>query len=175
LEAFAMPKPFVVTDEFYTAIGKLTVAWQVVESPLDVLTGILFWRAGGKQHAPKQDELPRSLDVKLKYCRKCFGNLTNLTDLKEGALLILNEAKELSLERHRMTHGLVDNFTPVEPGVILINRILYVKDKHFLETTQTSMSEIIQTFEEISALGSALSLLLDELRKKFGIAREGYR
>ncbi|HUQ36847.1 MAG TPA: hypothetical protein VM144_10780 [Aestuariivirga sp.] len=169
-----MCEPFVVTDEFYTAIGKLTVAWQVVESPLDVLTGILYWRAGGKQHAPKKDELPRSFDVKLKYCRKCFGTLENLSDLREGALIVLTKAKQLSLDRHRLTHGLVDNFTPVKPGVILINRIVYERDKHFLETTQTSMSEIIETFEKINALASAVSLLLGEVREKFGVAREVY-
>jgi hypothetical protein len=162
-----MSKPFVVTDEFYIAIGKLTIAWQTVEIPLDIMCGILFWRAGSNQYA--KDEIPRSLDNKLKFCRKCFGNLTNLSDLKERALIVLDWAKQLSKDRHRMTHGLVDNFSAVKGDTILFNRILYEKDRHFLETTSTSMVEMIETFEKINALGAGVTLLLKEVCKKFGI------
>lgn len=161
-----MLKPFVLTDEFHIAMGKFTIAWQTVEIPLDAITGILFWRAGSDKYAK---ELPRSLDPKIKFCKKCFGNLPLLAELKEGALLVLNRTKELSIDRHRMTHGLIDNITPLEEGVLLINRLRYEDDKQFVETTQTSMTEIIETFEKINALSSAYTLLLDHVCKKFGI------
>jgi hypothetical protein len=164
-------EPYSPTPEFYETVGHITVAWQTAEIPLDLIAGILFWRAGSNELS---DELPVSFAVKVKFCKRCFNQLPNLADLQDAAKIVLTEAKRLSKERHRVTHGLVDNFTPVKPGVIVIRRIVYEKTKHLLEETTTSLEEMKKIAIEIDALGAAFRHLLEHLCKKFGIESEAF-
>jgi hypothetical protein len=104
-------------------------------------------------------------DDKIRFCRKCFRRLEPVKHLAEGAGLILDSAKRLSKERHRLVHGLVDSFTPVKDGEIKINRLLYGTHSHPVEITTTSLKEINETQQEIVALGAAASILVRELAR----------
>jgi hypothetical protein len=147
----------------------MTIAWVTVEMPLDFFTGLLFARAGG---STIEKEMPRPFSSKIKFCRKGFAQLEPVKVYNETATLILNEMVRLSDERHRLIHGLVDNFTPVMPGEIRINRIKHGPQSHSVETTRTSLIEIGDVTQEIVALGQGALLLVNELAKNFGIVEK---
>jgi len=119
--------PFRLTDEFYLEVGKLTAGWAQVEIPLEFITGILFMFAGGTKRLAKR--LPRALDQKIQFCRGCLAELPQLGPFREGLTMILDRVEELSEHRHRIVHGIVDNFTPVPLGMIIIRKLEYGKPR----------------------------------------------
>lgn len=162
-------KPFEVTDEFYIAIGRATIAWATVEIPLDAIVGILFMKAGSDKYAA---EVPRSLSNKIEFCRKCFKNLSVVADARETALPLLTQITNLSKSRHDLIHGIVDNFTPVRDGEIIIYRLVYEKTSARTERRKTSLGEIAAVIDQSVLLASQSCALLEHLRKKFGIEIE---
>src|SRR5262245_30106645 len=123
-----MMRPFKITNEFYLEVGKLTVAWAQVEIPLDFITGVFFMFAGGTKRFAKR--LPRPMDQKISFCRRCLAELPQLAPFREGLTQILDRVEELSDHRHRIIHGIVDNFTPVPTGVIIIRKLEYGNLEH---------------------------------------------
>lgn len=69
---------------------------------------LIFHKFGGKTIAHKQ-EIPRSLDNKLKYLRKAFNNIDILGPLNELSLPIIECISILSKKRHTLIHGVLTN------------------------------------------------------------------
>jgi hypothetical protein len=173
--AFRRPatmRPFQITDEFYLEVGKLAVAWAQVEIPLEFITGVFFEFSGGTNRFAKR--LPRALDHKIEFCRHCLGELPQLAPFREGMTIILDRIEELSDHRHRIVHGIVDNFTPVPAGVIIIRKLEYGNQEHRFTEHRTSFREIRELTQDIIALGAATNRAAKWLGDSFGIPPIGF-
>jgi len=168
----AMMRPFQITDEFYLEIGKLAVAWAQVEIPLEFITGVFFEFAGGTKRFAKR--LPRALDQKIDFCRRCLAELPQLAPFGEGITLILDRIEELSDHRHRIIHGIADNFTPVPAGVTIIRKLEYGNQEHRFTEHRTSLREIRELTRDIVALGAATNKAAKWLGDSVGIPPIGF-
>ena len=165
-------RPFKLSDEFYLEVGKLTVAWAQVEIPLDFITGIFFMFAGGTKRLARR--LRRPLDQKLTFCRRCLGEVPQLGPFREGLVVTLDRVEQLSDHRHRIIHGLVDTFTPVPPGVIIIRKIEYGNLEHEFSEHRTSLEEIRELTKDIVALGAATIKVAQWLGRFEGVPPIGF-
>jgi hypothetical protein len=95
-------------NPLYCAIGKVVCAWASIESFLDFLVLLIFHQFKGKEFAYKQ-EIPRSLDNKLKYLIKAFNRIELLVPLKDTSMPILECISILSVKRHILIHGVLTN------------------------------------------------------------------
>jgi len=159
--------PFRLTDEFYLEVGKLTAGWAQVEIPLEFITGILFMFAGGTKRLAKR--LPRALDQKIQFCRGCLAELPQLRPFREGLTMILDRVEELSEHRHRIVHGIVDNFTPVPLGMIIIRKLEYGNLEHRFTEHRTSLRYMRELRKDIVALGAATNKAAQALGQLAGV------
>ncbi|MCX7347401.1 MAG: hypothetical protein NTU78_17005 [Alphaproteobacteria bacterium] len=162
-----MEKPFEITEEFIIAVGNMTLAWAQVEIPLDIITGILFTRCDGALQYEKQ--IPRAFDRKATFCKKCFNNLPPVQLFKPHAVPIIQNCLDMADTRHRLIHGIVDNFTPVPDGTIILRRILYEPDRHSIEEHRITLFEIAKTTQAILECGAVLNTFSVLLAKHFRI------
>jgi hypothetical protein len=165
-------QPFEMSDEYYTALGKMTVAWNSVEIPLEFITGVLFVHFDGRRFAKR---LPRTLDRKIEFCRKCVGSAPALEAFRDGMFQILDRTEELSDARHHLIHGLVDNLTPVPEGVIIIRKLIHEQAEHRFSERRTSLADIAQLTDEMIALGAAGNQAVEWIGKHAGILDEDFR
>lgn len=161
-----LEEPFIITDEFAAAIGHLTMAWATVEIPLDLISAILFTRCEGA--SKYQNEIPRAFERKATFIKKCLNNLDGAKALR-GFVPLVQNAMDLSDRRHRLIHGLVDNFTPMPPDTILVRRILYETHQHKIEEHLTTLKEIRQLNDAVVELGKALTVTTAFVTQNFGI------
>lgn len=161
-----MDKPFDDLEGYFSAVGKVTVVLTAIEIYMDFMTAVLYERADGKSF---EKEVPRAFNNKVVFCKKCFRNLPVLSELRESAIAIIERASALAGRRNSQIHGMVDNFTPVSPGVIIMRKIEYQKHHHNTVEWTTSIEEIEGMAKSGLILDRAFTLLVNELRKKFGI------
>lgn len=162
-----MPKPFVVDDAFFIAVGKITIAWAMIEIPLDAVVGIIFTRTTATEF---EKEIPRAFEKKAKFVKRAARQCVELGKHSAAIVALIDRSKALSEARHRMIHGIVDNFTPVDGENILIHKIVYGPQEHFIETHKTSLSEIAAATAAIERVGDEMNFLAWELSEHFGIA-----
>jgi hypothetical protein len=158
-------QPFQLSDEYYTALGKMTVAWASVEFPLELITGILFEHFDGRRFSKR---LPRPLERKIDFCSKCIESMPELEEFRGGMVQILDRTEELSDARHHMIHGLVDNSTPVPEGMIIIRKLVAGQTEYGLSARRTSLEDIARLTQEMTALGAAYSQATEWLVKHIG-------
>jgi hypothetical protein len=139
-----------------------------VEIPLDFITGVFFTLAGGTKR------LPRPMDRKLSFCRRCLAEIPQLAPFREGMSSILDRVEELSDHRHRIVHGIVDNSTPVPTGVMIIRKLEYGTLEHRVSEHRTSLREISELTTEIVALGAATNKAANWLCGSFGLPPIGF-
>jgi len=92
-------------ENFFGAIGRLTISWAHLELGLDCLVEITYHGFGGSDI---EQEIPRSLKRKLSYLRAVFRNMQLLpSDSLKGYEYLFNEIKDASTTRHDIIHGVV--------------------------------------------------------------------
>jgi len=164
-------QPFQLSDEYYTALGKMTVAWNSVEIPLEFITGVLFVHCDGTRF---EKRLPRPLERKIDFCRKCVDSTPDLRAFRDGIFQILDRTEQLSDARHHMIHGLVDNFTPVPDGMIIIRKLVHGQTEQSLSERRTSLGDIARLTQDMIALGAAGNHAVEWLGKHVGILEIGF-
>jgi hypothetical protein len=92
-------------EEFFAAIGRLTISWTQIELGLDCAVDVIHRFLGGDKIAP--DGAPRtSLYRKTKYIRKWAKTIPEPT-FREAVPVLLDEIEEASETRHDMIHGII--------------------------------------------------------------------
>jgi hypothetical protein len=101
---FAMGQsPLDSTDEaFFAAVGRLTLAWGVIDSALEVMVLIIHTGFEGRKI---EREAPMSLSRKIIYLKKCFSRIAELRPVKEILIPLFEEVREGSEMRHNIIHG----------------------------------------------------------------------
>jgi hypothetical protein len=162
-----MEKPYEIDEAFYALVGRMAVAWSMIEIPLDIVCGILFARTDGSRKY--NNEIPRSFERKVTFASKCFNNIPELKEFQFQAKWVLEKATSLAIERHRLVHGIVDNFTPVPEGRVIFRKIIYEKDRQFIETRVTTFDEIKAATQEATETGMHMGTLASVLAQHYRI------
>ena len=97
--------PYDGAEEFYSAIGKLTISWAYTEMGLDWLIREIHEPLGGQQHI--EPDIPISLQRKLRYLRRAFKALPRLSSFQARFHKIADDIQTASVERHDLIHGFI--------------------------------------------------------------------
>ncbi len=129
-------------EEFFAAIGRLTISWAQLESGIDLTVLMLHHNLNGRQF---QREIPWTLSRKLRYIRKCFNGL-KATHGKAFELLapaiekLTAEIEAASEFRHDLLHGFALDHTEgaseVEMYRLLRGDVPYARKKFTVSTAQ---------------------------------------
>lgn len=93
--------------EFEVAIGKLIIAWAVMEQILNAC--LQFLHRDHKGHEIETD-LPEPLSRRLKYFKKALRASSVDEDWVEYGVKLAGEIKALSVVRHDCIHGVLSTF-----------------------------------------------------------------
>jgi hypothetical protein len=91
-------------QEFFAAIGRLTISWAQIELGLDCAIDIIHRFLGGKQIDP---EAPRtSLSRKLNYIRK-WAKTSPEPTFRDAVQKLMNDIEAAAEARHDLIHGII--------------------------------------------------------------------
>jgi hypothetical protein len=100
-------------DAFFAAVGRLALAWGMIDSCLEVLCLVIFNDFGGRGI---ERELPWSLSRKIKFLRRCFAHIEIFKGGANAAVPLLDRASEGVQVRHDIIHGvLLSSPAPGQP------------------------------------------------------------
>lgn len=93
-------------ENFFGAIGRLTISWAHLEFGLDCIVEIIHHGFGGKMIEP---EIPRALQRKITYLRAAFKNLPFELpqDALQGYLNLFDQIQTAAQTRHDIIHGII--------------------------------------------------------------------
>jgi hypothetical protein len=154
-------------DEFYRALGIFMVAWGRLEGQFVVCLLSLLNLPSAKGLGTK---LPMSFDDRATVWRKAFEGIPLLLPLKQTAMILLQELKDLAEDRHTIIHALWEPFAPTEPPCIDIVTIKHKnKTSDGLETnrhtvTTAKITEIAQKADHLNIAMAPISQLATKLR-----------
>jgi hypothetical protein len=91
-------------QEFFAAIGRLTISWGHLELGLDCMVDILY--RGFKENTI-EPEIPRSLQRKITFLRSSWKRQPIGADGVNGYLMFLDRVQTAAQTRHDIIHGVV--------------------------------------------------------------------
>lgn len=91
-------------ENFYAAIGRLTISWAHLEFALDCMVEIMHHGFGGKDIEP---EIPRALQRKINYLRAAFKQLSLPEKSTQGYQSLFDAVEAAAQTRHDVIHGIV--------------------------------------------------------------------
>lgn len=86
---------------YYSAVGRIVVAWSMLESQFDVCIWLMYESLGGKTLVK---EPPRALTRKVDFWKECFRKLPNLQSHKDAAYEFGDQLSSAAGDRNRMLH-----------------------------------------------------------------------
>jgi len=95
-------------EEFFAAIGRLTISWGHLGIGLDGIVEILYYGFNGKTLV---DEIPRSLRRKITFMRAALRRLPIGEEAINGFMMLLDKIETASQKRHDIIHGVVIEHT----------------------------------------------------------------
>lgn len=97
--------PYESNDEaFFAAVGRLALAWGMIDAGLTVLVNVVYTRYEGQKI---EDEIPWSLTRKIRFLRRCFSRIEIFKPSAQIFMPILNEVSKASETRHDIIHGIL--------------------------------------------------------------------
>lgn len=91
-------------EEFFAAIGRLTLTWGHLEFAIDCMVHVLHSRPDAKQIEP---EMPRSLQRKISFLRATISQLPLDKQTAQKWLRLLDNIQSAAQKRHDIIHGFV--------------------------------------------------------------------
>jgi len=91
-------------EEFFGAIGRLTISWAHLELGLDVMVEVLYY---GVRENKVDGAIPRALGRKIDFLRAAFKRLPLPDDAAAGYESLFDAIKTASERRHDIIHGVV--------------------------------------------------------------------
>jgi ABC-type siderophore export system fused ATPase/permease subunit len=143
-------------EPLYCALGKIVYVWSHIETSLDFDIALIFFFFYRKNIAEKQ-EIPRSLNMKIKFLKKAFRNITQLKPLMDQALIVIKHVSSLSKNRHDIIHGVLCGMNP--------NSYKFSKLDHAKEICNINVRNITFTLDDLHHLGNEMMDLLIELNE----------
>ena len=64
-------------DDSLRSIGSITISWGLAEHCLDFIVALFFKKYGSKLN---EKQLPKMLSPKVKFAKKCFSRIPELTE-----------------------------------------------------------------------------------------------
>ena len=140
-------------EQFFGAIGRLTISWAHLELGLDCMVEILYRGFEGNTIEP---EMPRNLQRKITYLRTAFQKFPIGTKAVEGYLKLLNRVQTAAQTRHDIIHGVVIEQAERSGEAIMVRAIRcrngVVKKRRFRVTTL----DILKAAQEAQDLGGTV-------------------
>ena len=148
-------------ENFFGAIGRLTLAWGHLELGLDCTIHILHHAFGGNKQAK---DIPRALNRKLRYLRNWVKQTLPDQEAVTGYLSFLDAIEKSSQTRHDIIHGAVVEHMEGS-GEANFKRLLRNSDTvQFREFTMTTEG-ILQAAIDAQRLGGKALWWSNELQK----------
>ena len=151
------------------AVGQLILSWSFVEVSLDQWVAVVYQGVGGKQI---EREIPRGLDRKIKFLRRCFKRIPALEPFAEEATDILSRAKKLSSIRHTIVHGFVSKYDPHTQTMTFV-KLDARKDRdiHRVNETPLTFAQLLDAGGECLNLSTDSARLAKRLAERFSRQR----
>ena len=161
------------SDALYSAVGFVVVQWGIAEQLLDGVVAMLYHSFGGRTLAKR---LPKQLEVKLKFVRKCVTTNPDLAPFAVKIASVADTFERLSSLRHDLIHGAIASLT-AEGGMVFKFQKLDFMDPHMhrLRVVRFDAADFPKLTEDLVDLGSltgevAKELIADHERRLPGAA-----
>jgi hypothetical protein len=138
----------------FCALGKIVYLWANIESSLDFYISVIFFYFDREKIADKL-EIPHTLNMKIKFLKKSFRNISQLIPLKEHALRLIQHISSLSRKRHDIIHGALGGINPKSYN--------FVKFNHGKKLRDLDVRILSFTIDDLHQLGNEMKGLVDEL------------
>lgn len=148
-------------EEFFGAIGRLTISWGHLELGIDGIVEIFYYGFRGKEFEP---QIPRTLSRKISFMRAVIKKLPIGEEAISGFMSFLDKVDAASKLRHEIIHGVVIEHAEGSGEAVLVKLTRNkhgVTKRHFKATTVS----ILQAANEAQKLGSKMLWWLTEMQK----------
>jgi hypothetical protein len=158
--AMGRPVPADMIQPICCAVGRIVVHWSFVEQALELcMTQIYHSRKVG--HSEKN--MQKFLGRKIEFLRKTF-KLPSLSAFSAEATEYLDSAEKLSLVRHGVVHGGLDDCNP-ETGEVLFSKLDLpnLRTKHEITEIRTTLNKLMSDGDACQSLAIKLQSLCGRL------------
>lgn len=152
-------------ENFFGAIGRLTISWAHLELGLDGMVEIVHHALGGREIEP---EIPRALGRKITYLRAVFKGASLPDDAIASYLSFLDRVETASQTRHDVIHGVVVEYAERSGEASMIRALRHRRGVTKRQYQMTTV-DILRAAREAQQLGGhALKFVVSfyELVKK---------
>jgi hypothetical protein len=139
-------------EEFFGAIGRLTISWGHLELGLDCMVEILYRGFGGNTIYP---EMPRQLQRKITFLRKSFRKLPIGEEAIQGYLKFLDQVETAAQTRHDIIHGIVIEQAEHSGEAVMV-RIIRKHDSMKQKRIKVNAKGILESAVEAQHLGKLI-------------------
>ncbi|MDH5573200.1 MAG: hypothetical protein OEY89_15670 [Gammaproteobacteria bacterium] len=146
-------------DTLYRAVGFIVVQWGQAEQTLDMIVAIIFQDFGGNKI---EKQIPIMLKQKIKYLRKCFNKIPDISDCKTTGNELLDQFKKLSEKRNEIIHGAVSTTTS-NNGAYSFAKIDIINEYHHVREFDFEINQFPKLSEDLVKLGSNAVKLANQL------------
>jgi hypothetical protein len=142
-------------EALFSAIGRLTLSWGLLEAGLAAAIDSIFHLHGNPS---REAEIPRALNRKIKFLRKAIPKLAGDGDETRRFLAFLDEVDKETIVRHDIIHGCVVRHEE-GTGEALSIRLLHHKTGRVMKPVRLDAETIMQAAVRTNKLaGIALTL-----------------
>jgi hypothetical protein len=150
-------------EDFFGAIGRLTISWAFIEFGLDLTTLVAYRDLGGSQF---ERDMPHALDRKITFLRKAFANLQPLAEYRERFLPLADKIKIAAETRHDLIHGVVLSQKFCSGTTVMMRLVRPVGERKPRLFATTTIS-VLRAAVEANKLGTQSLALGTDLQNKF--------
>ncbi len=151
-------------NPIYTAIGRTIVSWGLFENQLDFGLMSILRTPDAEPIRPRLvtgEPMPVAFKQKVKLWRKAFRRMPILSNYRESALTIIDNAKQLAARRDAIVHSNWNNFRPGAPMAI-------IGVKFRLKGNRVTMTETVATEDGFNQIADAIQQLSEQMSKFLG-------
>ena len=145
------------------SVGQLILSWSFIEVSLDQWVAIIYQGGGGQKI---EREIPRAINRKIKFLRRCFKSIAALEPFAEEATNLLGSAKELSGIRHIIVHGYPSTYDPDTQTVTFV-KLDAGRDIHRVNETPLTFAQLLDAGGKCLDLSTDVTRLTKRMVKAF--------
>ncbi len=136
-------------DALFKAVGFIVVQWGQAEQSLDLIVATLYQNLGGNRF---EKRIPRMLEPKLAYLRKCLSQLPKLSALQNEGEMLVSKFEGFSSSRHDLIHGALGNLS-LEEGVFRFHKLDIKNDIHVVREVLFDPEDFPKIADYLISLG----------------------
>ena len=147
-------KEFKKLQPLFWALGKIVYLWANIEMSLDFYICAIFFHFDRENIADKL-EIPRTLNMKIKFLKKSFRNIPQLNPFRDHILPLISQIAYLSKNRHDIIHGALAGIDP--------NSYKFAKFDHGKKLRDLNVRLVTFTIDDLHQLGNEMTDLVGKL------------